>query len=285
MASVKFKIHPLFIIFGLYYAINNQLLCFIIYTLSALLHELGHSFISASKGFYASKICLMPYGAIMVTDSFGMSVFDQIKVAMAGPLTNLCISIFFVATWWLFPITYPFTESIVQANFELFIVNLLPLHGLDGGRILSCIILHAFGERAKNIVNKTSGIVGSIVFVAIFILTIKSGVNISSLLFALFLIVSLFDKNSQGKYLRIYLTLNNSALKKGVRCVKTAISADVPLKKLFSVLKNDCINEVDVYKNGVKIYSLSQNELCNLMERGNLYKSVYFNIGLQKLKD
>ena len=137
MASIKLRIHPLFYAFGLYYALTGRIFIFIIYTITALLHEVGHSFIAEGLGYKLDKIILMPYGAMISGNLNGLKVKDEIKVAIAGPTINFLVAVFFVALWWIYPMSYAYTDIIAISNFTLAFINLLPVYPLDGGRILS----------------------------------------------------------------------------------------------------------------------------------------------------
>ena len=100
MAGLKVSIHPLFFLFGLCYALTGKIFIFLIYTFSAVAHEIGHSLVAAGKGYKVNKLVLMPYGAVISGDT-DLSVEDQISIAVAGPLVNLLIALFFVASWWV----------------------------------------------------------------------------------------------------------------------------------------------------------------------------------------
>ena len=73
---MKFTLHPLFIAIGLLSAIFGGLTVFIIYALTALLHECGHIFCAARLGYRCEKVSLMPYGAAAVCDTEGISAAD-----------------------------------------------------------------------------------------------------------------------------------------------------------------------------------------------------------------
>ena len=153
MAELKFKIHPLFIIFGIYFAVMGKVFSFIVYTLSAVIHELGHFFESEKLGYGLNKIVLMPYGALISGDIENVRYVDEIKIAASGPLVNLFIAAFCVAIWWLIPDLYPYTDLIVTANLSIAIINALPCYPLDGGRVLlATLSLFVRRSKAKKIV-------------------------------------------------------------------------------------------------------------------------------------
>ena len=85
MAKLRLSIHPLFFIFGLYFAITGRVFVFLTYTVVAVIHELGHSVAAARLGYRLNRIVLMPYGAVVSGDIKDLSFRDEIEVALAGP--------------------------------------------------------------------------------------------------------------------------------------------------------------------------------------------------------
>ena len=140
MGGIKVKIHPLFYLLGIYFAFTGKIFIFLIYTATAVIHELGHSYVASSQGYRLNKITLMPFGAVVSGNIEGLKASDEIKVAIAGPFINLAVALFFVATWWIFPEAYAFTDVVAEANFIMAVINFLPVFPLDGGRIVLAIL-------------------------------------------------------------------------------------------------------------------------------------------------
>jgi Zn-dependent protease len=66
--------------------------------------------------------------------------YDMVKVALAGPLSNLVLAISFGLVVRFFPITNglfaQLLDAIVEVNLILFIFNILPIPQLDGSRVV-----------------------------------------------------------------------------------------------------------------------------------------------------
>ena len=62
-SGVNISFHPLFFVFGLYYAVTGKLLTFIIYAVSAVMHEFGHAAAAKRRGYVLNSITLNAYGA------------------------------------------------------------------------------------------------------------------------------------------------------------------------------------------------------------------------------
>ena len=274
MGGLKFSIHPLFFAFGLYYALTGRIFIFVICTICAVVHELGHSFVATSVGYKLNKITLMPFGAIVSGNIEGLRFSDEIKIALGGPLINLVIGLFFVATWWVFPETYAFTDVIVQTNFSLAIINLLPIFPLDGGRVLSASITGLLGKRKAQIICKIIGLIFALFLCVCFIISIFNQVNLSLLFFCAFVLFGTFSKDKDNKYVRIYSALSEENLKRGMVVKKIAVHKSTSVKKLLSLLDETCVNEVAVYEGDNVRAVLSQKRICQIIEKGDLYLSI-----------
>ena len=172
MGSLTFSVHPLFYIFGFYYALTGRIFTFIVYTVSAVIHEIGHSIVSANCGYRLNKIKLMPFGAVVMGCFDDVRLKDEIVIALAGPFINLAIALFFIAIWWIFPTLYAFTDIVVEANLSLFLINVLPAYPLDGGRVVKALLKTRVKEERAETICRCLGIFLSAVFLAFFILSI-----------------------------------------------------------------------------------------------------------------
>ena len=274
MGSIKLKIHPLFIIVGIVYVAIGKTLIFVVYTLSALLHEIGHSIVAGNLGYTLNKITLMPFGAVVRGDIEGLRCVDQIKIAIAGPLLNLAIAFFFIATWWIVPETYAYTDIVVLANLSLFLINMLPLLPLDGGRVINCLISLKFSKKTANFICKGTGITLSIGLFALFVISCFTTFNISLLFFSLFAILGTLEKGADNKYVRIYSAVKTERLKRGMRVKRQAVDKSVKLKKIIQLMDAECINELAVYEFEKEVALLSQDKINDILSTGDLYSPI-----------
>ncbi len=279
MGGINFSVHPLFYFFGLYYALTGRIFLFVIYTLSAVMHELGHSIVASSCGYRLNKITLMPFGAVVRGDVDGLNVKDNIKIALAGPLVNVSVGLLFVALWWLFPEIYPFTEVIVEANFSLAIVNLLPVYPLDGGRVLSAGLSGAFGRENSFKICKITAVVFSVLLLSAFVLTVFHTVNYSLLFFSAFVLFGGLGANKENVYVKILSGINQEKLKCGIMIKRQAVDKSVTIKKLLTIVDPACINEIVVYGDNSPLTKLSQEQLVNIAKKGELYQPIERYIG------
>lgn len=269
--GLKLKIHPLFVLFGVFYALTGRVLLFVIYTCSALLHEIGHSIVAGNCGYALNKITLFPFGAVVSGNLDGLKCRDEIKIALAGPITSFMVGIFFVALWWVFPELYAYTDIVAQANLAIGLVNFLPIMPLDGGRVLSATLsLWIKKEKAQKVCKIFGGLLSAVLF-ALFIYSCFNTLNLSILFFALFVLVGTFEERSKSKYVRIYSGVSTSMMKRGAIIKRIAVDKSMTIKRLISVLDVECLNEVVVFDGKKQIKVLSQDNLSEILQKGELY--------------
>lgn len=271
MGGLKVKIHPLFLVFGVYYGVTGRISVFLIYTVVAVVHELGHSFLSASMGYRLNKITLMPFGAVVSGNIDGLKTKDELKIALAGPLCNLAIGLFFVALWWLFPETYAFTDIAAEANFSMAALNMIPVFPLDGGRVAASLLTKKFGKSKAYKICKIAGVTLSVVFFATFITTLFYTPNYSILFFGLFVLFGAFDKSNGDKYVKVYSAITTPRLKRGIVYRKIAVDKSVTVKKFLSMLDAESVNEAVIYDSETPLKLLTQKDINAIIEKGDLY--------------
>ncbi len=269
------SIHPLFYIFGFYFALTGKIFVFVIYTLTALAHELGHSFVANGAGYRLNKVTLMPFGAVVSGDVEGLKAKDEIKIALAGPLLNLAVGLLFVAVWWIYPESYAFTDIVAEANFSMAVVNFLPIFPLDGGRVLQALLAIKMDRERASLVCKIIGGAFGLGLIALFIVSIFYTPNLSLLLFALFVIVGGFGKAKDNKYVKIFTAVSEKSLLRGMPVLVQAVSKKTTVKRLVSILDCTAINRIEVYDGGERIATLSQKKIEEIVEKGEIYSPVY----------
>jgi len=267
-----FKIHPLFLLVGVWYCFKGELFVFFMSCLVAVQHECAHAFASAKLGYKLNRIVLMPFGAVIDGDLKGISLKDEIIVALWGPLCNLITAGFFVALWWITPDTYAFTDTACFTSLAIGLVNLLPAYPLDGGRILRCVLARAltkrYGDEAKAercAIRVCRCITLGIAFLGVtaFTVLLFSGErNFSLLPFSIFLLVGAFgNKNNPVAYGKIAYSCVD-AIKKGVEIRRVAVSVDCPIKNALRYVSRGSYLVLEVYdERARKLFEIPQNEL------------------------
>lgn len=268
----RLSLHPLFLAVGIFYCLKGELFLFLISCLVALQHECAHAFSAARLGYRLNKIVLMPFGAVIDGDMRGLSLKDEIVIAVWGPLCNLFTAAFFAAIWWFAPTMYAFTDTACFSSLSIALVNLLPAYPLDGGRVLRCVLTRAFckktadcqiAERKSEKWTKNITLLLAITLLAIFILLrFRQVHNYSLLFFAGFLFFGVFGNKDKGAiYEKMPLCYKN-ALRRGVELRRVAVLDSCPIKDAFRFLSRGTYLVLEVYDEQERhVFDISQNQL------------------------
>ena len=115
-------------------------------TVAALLHELGHAAAAWGWSVPIRRLKLDLFGARM--ELGGLTAYSaELAVAVGGPLASL------LAAALAFPLgsVWAGASLFAAVSLGLGLLNLLPVRGLDGGRMLSCGLSLLLGERAADV--------------------------------------------------------------------------------------------------------------------------------------
>lgn len=271
-----FRLHPLFLLVGIWYACTGELFLFLMSALVAVQHECAHAFAAAKLGYKLNAIVLMPFGAVIDGDLKGISLKDEIYVALCGPLCNLVTALFFVAVWWLQPSLYAFTDTACFTSLSIALINLLPAYPLDGGRVLKCALTRLFlrtdveqgkaEKRAAWICRIVALAIAAAFFVVFFVLLKRGEWNVSLCIFGLFLLVGSFgNHNKDAVYSRMDFSCLR-AMERGVEIRRVAVLSRCRLKDALRFLTRGEYLVLEVYdESETHLFDLTQNELSALL--------------------
>ena len=134
---------------------------------SILLHELGHAFVALRRGIGISDITLWMFGGVARMTKDSDSPGTEFKIAIAGPLVTLAISVVCIAVgiaaagseefWKAMRVEDQANTSGILAliawlasiNVLVLFFNLIPAFPLDGGRVARAIAWKVTGDRTR----------------------------------------------------------------------------------------------------------------------------------------
>ena len=105
--------------------------------IAATLHELGHVIMAKICKIELCELKLGIFGASLSSRPLLCSYKKEIALCLAGPLVNL-ISALIASRFYSF--NTEFLAFFISASLFLGVLNLLPIHEFDGGRILFCLL-------------------------------------------------------------------------------------------------------------------------------------------------
>ncbi len=198
----------------LIFFLTDQIEMYLLFMFFAILHELGHLIMGMLLGFKPKGMKLIPMGVSICfhinCENYNINVkngkiisLKKLLIAMAGPVTNFFIAIFFMV---LNIDVLNFTrEEIIYSNLLIGIFNLIPIYPLDGGRIIKNIIhINTDLIKAYKYTNLISNIT-LIIITAISSIAILYFKNIAILLIVLYLWILLIKENNiYNKKMHLY---------------------------------------------------------------------------------
>ncbi|MCB9915642.1 MAG: site-2 protease family protein [Planctomycetes bacterium] len=115
----------------------------LIYFLSIVAHEFGHSLVSIWLGVPVRAITLFLLGGIAMLEGEPRRPRDEFLVAVAGPMVSVVLGLAFLLLSFVLPEGRPATEVasyVGQFNLVVVAFNLLPGFPLDGGRVFRALL-------------------------------------------------------------------------------------------------------------------------------------------------
>lgn len=133
--------------------------------ISILIHELAHAFIALKKNYFVSEVKIDVLYGFASMDISNIPERDSWKIALAGPISNLILSVIAVLIGSFYD--FEFLSQLFVINILLFMFNILPIYPMDGGRILRDILFMKMSSRklAKKISSIVSLIFSSLLLI------------------------------------------------------------------------------------------------------------------------
>ncbi|MDR0975447.1 MAG: site-2 protease family protein [Christensenellaceae bacterium] len=205
---MKFFVHPLFIvvIVASFVAGAGQIICAMLF--AVILHELAHAAAARRYNLYVERLAILPFGCALNIDCSFLSRDKKIAVLLAGPLANAVAIILFSSVLWFAPSLFSGVEFMIYANLFPAVLNLLPIYGFDGGKILN----ELFSERKgfeKGLKFFSLGIIGAMILIFIFL-------NYSISIFLTFLFLSILIDSKKPNFIPAFNKNKNSQVREFV---------------------------------------------------------------------
>ncbi|MEI8233111.1 MAG: site-2 protease family protein [Verrucomicrobiota bacterium] len=171
----------------------------LLFFLSILLHELGHSIVSQRCGIPVPSITLLFIGGIAEISREPDDPRTELKIAVAGPIVSILLAALYAFIAWGCALA-GFVEGglvfqwLASVNLFLVIFNAIPGYPLDGGRILRALLwMRSGGFRQATFITSRIGVFFSWMLIALGIFVIMGGEWGQGLLF---LIIGIFLKSA-----------------------------------------------------------------------------------------
>lgn len=115
----------------------------VLFFISVLLHELGHSVIALYHKIRVRRITLFIFGGAAQIDDQPPSARAEFLIAIAGPIVSVALGGALILTTLLLPtnsISFGVARYLAFINIALAVFNMAPGFPLDGGRVLRSVV-------------------------------------------------------------------------------------------------------------------------------------------------
>ncbi|MDV6343789.1 site-2 protease family protein [Nitrosomonas sp. Is37] len=131
----------------------TALLATLLFFVSIILHELGHSLIAIARGIKVRAITLFVFGGVAQTEKDADTAATEFFIAIAGPLVSFALAgLFYLLKLWLMPYSETATavlDWLTTINLVVAIFNLIPGFPMDGGRVFRALVWRITGNAVK----------------------------------------------------------------------------------------------------------------------------------------
>jgi len=165
---MKVEFHYTYLIIALGFILTGYFHNLIVFTSIILIHELGHYIIAKLNKLNVEKIIIYPYGGIVkMNNLLNTSINKELTVAITG--------ITFQTIYYLL-IVFLYNQGLIREyilnlftmyNNSILIFNILPIHPLDGSKILNLILSKFLPYKITNKINIVISIITLIILLTV----------------------------------------------------------------------------------------------------------------------
>jgi len=165
---MKIEFHYTYITIALGFILTGYFHNLIIFTSIILIHELGHYIVAKTNKLKVEKIVIYPYGGLVkMNNLINTNINKELFVAISGILFQ---------TIYYLVIVFLHNQGIVREyifnlfntyNISILLFNILPIHPLDGSKILNLLLSKIIPFNLANKLNIIISIITLIIMIYI----------------------------------------------------------------------------------------------------------------------
>ena len=158
--------------------ITGNFKVFFFFTIIIIIHELGHILSALYYNWQIEKIIILPFGALTIFhEKLNKPLKEEFIILIMGPLFQIIFTYFFVKN-----------NNLLNYSNLILAFNLLPIHPLDGSKLLNIILNKLTNFKKSHIITIY------ISFITIIIIVIKENFNLIFTIILLFITIKVVDE-------------------------------------------------------------------------------------------
>jgi len=235
---MKIEFHYTYILIALGFILTGYFHNLIVFTSIIIIHELGHYTIAKLNKLNVEKIIIYPYGGLVKMNNLvNTSINKEFIVAISGILFQTIYYILIVFLYRHGLIRDYIFNLFTMYNKSILLFNILPIHPLDGSKILNLLLSKIL---PFNIANKLNIIISIITL--IIMITIKYyEFNYTTLLILGVILDNLIKYHKELKYIFNKFLLERYIYNLTYKKRKKIKKIDYMYKEKYHILKENNI--------------------------------------------
>ena len=161
---MKIEFHKTYLIIAISFILTGYFSNLIIFTSIIIFHEMGHFIIAKIYNLNPQKITIYPFGGITIVDNLiNTKIAKELTIAISGVLFQSFYYLIIINLYHHHIIREYIFNIFNNYHYSILFFNLLPIHPLDGSKILNLILSKILPYKLVNklniIISITTGII------------------------------------------------------------------------------------------------------------------------------
>lgn len=269
MKKIKVVISPFTFVFAVIWCFFGEIETFVVYFISIALHEFAHAYVAGKLGYACEKITMSPFGATLYAECDEFASKDELKIALAGPVFSLIIALLCVCVWWILPEIYNYTMDLCMANFAIFLLNILPVYPLDGGRVLSSKLSESLEPKKRAYFLNIISLIFACSLILLSVISVFYTFNYTFGVVGIMIICTIVSGGKENSYRRVLsLVVKSKKLNRGIRGGVVLVPQHMQLTKVFSLIDGNNYYKIVVVDENFNVkFSVYENDLMRILEK------------------
>lgn len=239
---MNIDLHPLTILLSLTLFLCGRFNYFIIIFIIILFHDLGHILTMKLFNINISKIRILPFGSIIISDiKYNEKSLIKFLIAISGILFQIILFLIFNISFNIGFINHLTLNIFNKYNTFIIIFNLLPIVPLDGSKIIESVLENIFYYKIaiylKNIIS----------FVCLIVLLFYNGLSLDLLNILFISIYTSYEEILNIKFIYNKFLLERYLYKYKYRKIKYVSNINKMYKNRLNFINN--VSEEKILKN------------------------------------
>jgi len=233
---MKIEFHYTFIIIAISFILTGYFSNLIIFTSIILFHEMGHYIIAKINHLNPKKIIIYPYGGITIINNLiNTKIVKELFVAISGVIFQTMYYLIIIILYKNNLIRDYIFNIFTKYHYSILIFNILPIHPLDGSKILNLLLSLYLPYK---LVNKLSIVISILTGITILLINYYT-LNYTTILIITVIVDNLIKYYKNINYLFNKFLLERYLYKINLTKTKQITKIDNMYKEKYHIIKEN----------------------------------------------